>query len=239
MIRSPFYVRLLLCGVLAALLCTCDGNNSPETRTEAQNKTVENSNTPTVTTTARQRRIVFFGNSLTAGYGLDEAYSFPSLIQQRIDSLELDYEVVNAGLSGDTSAGGLSRVDWILEQPLDIFVLELGANDALRGFDLNATRQNLAAILEKVRSKYPEAKLVIAGMEAPPNMGASYTQDFRHIYRELAQAYDAALIPFLLEGVAADPKLNLADGIHPNAEGQLIVRENVWKVIAPLVGATI
>lgn len=237
MLRLVSQAVLLL--LLTGLLFQCNNASTTETEsTETETTTMET--TPTTDTnppTERAARIVFFGNSLTAGYGLDEAYSFPSLIQQRIDSLGLDYEVVNAGVSGDTSAGGLSRVDWILEQPLDIFVLELGGNDALRGFELRATRENLRAILDKVRAQYPEAKLVVAGMEAPPNMGANYTSEFRQIYRELAADYEAALIPFLLDGVAADPSLNLADGVHPNAEGQQIVRENVWAVIEPLLNS--
>lgn len=181
------------------------------------------------------KTILFFGNSLTAGYGLDEEQSFPSLIQKRIDSLGLHYTVVNAGLSGETSSGGKNRIDWVLKQKVDIFVLELGANDVLRGLDLRETEANLRAILDKVRQTYPETKLVIAGMNAPPNMGNDYTRKFSAIFPKLARDYNAALIPFLLEGVAAKPELNLADGKHPNAEGQKVVRDNVWRVIRPLL----
>lgn len=176
-------------------------------------------------------RIVFFGNSLTAGYNLEEANSFPSLIQNRIDSLDLNYEAINAGLSGETTAGGLNRLDWVMEQPIDVFVLELGPNDVLRGFDLKSTKSNLEAIVKKLKTKYPAVKLVIAGMQAPPNLGPDYTSEFKNIYIDLAKDNEAALIPFLLEGVAAIPELNLADGIHPNAEGQKIVMENVWAVL--------
>lgn len=179
--------------------------------------------------------ILFFGNSLTAGYGLDEEQSFPALVQKRIDSLGLHYTVVNAGLSGETTSGGKNRIDWVLKQKVDVFVLELGANDVLRGLDLKETESNLKAILDKVKQTYPDAKLVIAGMNAPPNMGNDYTRRFAAIFPKLAKEYNALLIPFLLEGVAARPELNLTDGKHPNAEGQKLVRDNVWKVIGPLL----
>ncbi len=175
--------------------------------------------------------ILFFGNSLTAGYGLDESQSFPSLIQNRLDSLGLAYQVVNAGLSGETSAGGLNRIDWVLRQTVDLFVLELGANDALRGLDVNATDQNLRGILDKVRVKFPHIPLIIAGMKAPRNMGSEYTEEFDNIFPNIASDYQAGLIPFLLDGVATNPRLNLADGIHPNIAGQKIVMENVWKTL--------
>lgn len=182
-------------------------------------------------TEIQQKTIVFFGNSLTAGYGLEEEFSFPSIIQRKIDSLKLNYKVINAGLSGETSADGNKRIDWILKQKPDVFVLELGANDVLRGQNLSNTNQNLRLILNKVLVKNPDVKLVIAGMIAPPNMGKQYTTDFKNIFIGLSRDYNASSIPFLLEGVAANPKLNLNDGKHPNAEGQKIVAENVWKVL--------
>lgn len=182
-------------------------------------------------TEIQQKTIVFFGNSLTAGYGLEEEFSFPSIIQRKIDSLKLNYKVINAGLSGETSADGNKRIDWILKQKPDVFVLELGANDVLRGQNLSNTNQNLRLILNKVLVKNPDVKLVIAGMIAPPNMGKQYTTDFKNIFIGLSRDYNASFIPFLLEGVAANPKLNLNDGKHPNAEGQKIVAENVWKVL--------
>lgn len=175
--------------------------------------------------------IVFFGNSLTAGYGLEEGESFPALIQKKIDSLDLPYQVINAGVSGETSAGGLSRIDWILNQPMDIFVLELGANDVLRGFELSATRDNLASIIETVQKRNPEIKIILAGMKAPPNMGQKYSGDFENIFTELSKNKNTYLIPFLLEGVAGDPSLNLGDGMHPNPDGQKIVAENVWEIL--------
>lgn len=178
-----------------------------------------------------KKTIVFFGNSLTAGYGLSPSQAFPALIQKKIDSLALPYKTVNAGVSGETSSGGNARVDWILKQPLDVFVLELGANDGLRGIPLSETRKNLQSILDKVKAKYPEAKLVIAGMQIPPNMGLNYTTEFRNIFPELAEKNGATLIPFLLEGVGGEVKLNQEDGIHPTEEGHRILAENVWKVL--------
>jgi acyl-CoA thioesterase-1 len=179
--------------------------------------------------------IIFLGNSLTAGYGLTAEEAYPALIQAKLDSAGYRFRVVNAGVSGETSAGGLRRVDWVLNQPVAVLVLALGANDALRGQDLDRTRENLQAILDKTRARHPDAALVIAGMQAPPNLGSAYTDAFRRLFVELAEANGAALIPFLLEGVAAVPSLNQADGIHPTAEGQRILAENVWRVLEPIV----
>lgn len=175
--------------------------------------------------------IVFFGNSLTAGYGLDPSEAFPAVIQQKLDSAGLPYRVVNAGVSGETSASGESRVDWILRQPVDIFVLELGANDGLRGIPVTETRNNLQSIIDKVKAKYPGARMVLAGMRLPPNMGEPYLSSFRAIYPDLAEKNDILLIPFLLEGVGGEARLNLADGIHPTAEGHRILAANVWKIL--------
>ena len=180
-----------------------------------------------------EKIILFFGNSLTAGYGLDDlSASFPSLIQDRLDSLGYEYTIVNAGLSGETTASGNNRLEWVLErQPVDIFVLELGANDGLRGIDPAETRRNLSEMIDKVRKAYPEAKIILAGMMVPPNMGAAYSEEFRRIYPELAEEKGVELIPFLLEGVAGEPELNQSDGIHPTAEGNKLVAENVWEVL--------
>lgn len=181
------------------------------------------------------KNILFFGDSITAGYGLDSENAFPALIQNRLDSLELEYNVVDAGFSGETSAGGLRRVDWILQQPVEIFILELGGNDGLRGLDPENTKKNLQEIIDKVENSYPDATIILAGMEAPPNMGPDYTERFRNIYKELAETNDVIFLPFILEGVAGEPDLNLADGIHPTAEGHEIVAENVWEVLEPLL----
>lgn len=183
----------------------------------------------------RSPAILFLGNSLTAGYGLDPDDAFPARIQARIDSLGWNFRVVNAGLSGETSAGGLRRINWLLRQPVDVLVLELGANDGLRGTPLNETRRNLQAIIDRAREKNPGIRIVIAGMEVPPNLGEAYTTEFRTLYADLADANDAALIPFLLDGVGGIPELNLPDGIHPTAEGHSIVAGTVWDTLKPVL----
>lgn len=179
--------------------------------------------------------ILFFGNSLTAGYGLEPSQAFPALIQERIDSLGLPYKVVNAGVSGETSAGGKSRIDWLLKKPVDIFVLELGANDGLRGIDPENTYTNLRTIIQKVRAKNPEAQIVLAGMQLPPSMGQKYTREFGEVFTRLKKDENLILIPFLLEGVGGIPELNQNDGIHPTVEGQKILAENVWRALEPIV----
>lgn len=182
-----------------------------------------------------KKSILFFGNSLTAGYGLDPELAFPNLIQEKIDGENVSFTVINAGLSGETSAGGLSRIDWVMSQAIDIFILELGANDGLRGLPLESTRINLQGILDKVKQKYPNVEIVVAGMMVPPNMGEDYSIEFKKIYPVLARKNNAALIPFLLDGVAGNPDLNLPDGVHPNVEGHQIVADNVWSVLKPIL----
>ncbi len=176
-------------------------------------------------------RILFFGDSLTAGYGLSEEQAFPAIVERRLNRNGGNVEVINAGLSGETSAGGNSRIEWILRQPIDVLVLELGANDGLRGLPLEQTRNNLQSIINKTRAKYPDVKIIIAGMQVPPNLGPDYTSEFRKIFPELAKKNNAILIPFLLDGVAGDESLNLPDGIHPNPEGHKIVAENVLEAL--------
>lgn len=179
--------------------------------------------------------ILCFGNSLTAGFGLDENQAWPFLMQERIDSLSLPYTVINAGLSGETSAGGLGRIDWVLNQPVDYFILELGANDMLRGLNVKATRENLNGILKRVVGKNPNIKIVIAGMLSPPNMGPDYERAFNAIFPDLSKEFNAIHLPFFLEGVAGIDSLNLADGKHPNEIGQKIVLENVWKSLESII----
>ena len=180
--------------------------------------------------------ILFFGNSLTAGYGLeDPSLAFPGLIQKRIDSFGLPYRIVNAGVSGETTASGKGRIGWVIRQPVAVFVLELGANDGLRGIPLQETRSNLQAIIDTVRASNPEVRIVLAGMESPPNMGKSFTDGFRKIFPEVAKENGIALIPFLLEGVAGEPALNQSDGIHPTAQGHRILMENTWSVLKGLL----
>lgn len=184
---------------------------------------------------APPKTILFFGDSLTAGYGLSPEEAFPALLEKELNKSEKKVKVVNAGLSGETSAGGLSRIDWILRQSVDIFVLELGANDGLRGLPLDQTLKNLQSIIDKVKAKYPQCKIVLAGMMVPPNMGKQYTDSFKNIYPDLAKKNNATLISFLLEGVAGNEKLNQADGIHPNTEGHKIIATNLKGVFEKLI----
>jgi acyl-CoA thioesterase-1 len=186
---------------------------------------------------ADPRTIVFFGDSLTAGYGLEDPAdeSYPAQIGKRIAAAGLPWRVVNAGLSGDTTAGGERRLDWVLRQPVDIFVLELGANDGLRGLEPAATRTNLEAIAERVRARYPAATIVLAGMKMPPTLGEDYTRSFAAIFPRVAQEEHLLLIPFLLEGVGGRPELNQADGLHPTAAGASLVADTVWRVLRPLL----
>ena len=230
MLRNTKKRSIILAGLIL-LLSGCTNNEKREANN--QTNTVKDS-----ITVIKKKNIVFFGNSLTAGYGLSPEQAFPALIQKKIDSLGLPYQVINAGVSGETSSGGKTRIDWILEQPIDIFVLELGANDGLRGIPLSETKKNLQAIIDKVKAKYPQTKLLFAGMQIPPNMGQKYGAEFRSMFGELAKKNSMALIPFLLEGVGGEPDLNQEDGIHPNEEGHRIVAENVWKELKKLIPPT-
>jgi len=182
-----------------------------------------------------QTHILFFGNSLTAGYGLSPDEAFPAVAGQLLKGRGKNVKVINAGLSGETSAGGLTRIDWVLRQKVDVLVLELGANDGLRGLPLNQTRNNLQGIIDKVKARYPKAKIVIAGMMVPPNMGPEYSRAFQQLFKELARKNQAVLIPFLLEGVAGHAHLNQPDGIHPNAAGHQIIAQTVVKYLEPLL----
>ena len=182
-----------------------------------------------------KKRILFFGNSITAGYGVEPEQAFPALIGQKLDSAKLNYEAINAGLSGETTAGGRSRVGWVLRQPVAVFVLELGGNDGLRGLPLTATRQNLQGIIDTVRRRSPRAQIVLAGMQIPPNLGQSYAADFKKLYQEISDRNHLVLIPFLLAGVGGDAKLNQRDGIHPTPAGHRIVARTVWGTLQPLL----
>lgn len=184
-------------------------------------------------------QIMFFGDSLPAGYGLDPSQAYPALIQKKIDKAGLPAKVRVGAVSGDTSAGGLRRIDWMLRQPVDVFVLALGANDGLRGVDPAATRENLAKILERVLAKYPDAALVVAGMRLPPSLGESHVESFKAIYPALAEAHRATLIPDLLKGVGGVVALNLSDRIHPNAKGHKILADTVWTGIKPILTGAI
>ena len=179
--------------------------------------------------------ILCFGNSITAGHGLDPEFAYPFQLEQIIREKGYHYKVINSGLSGETSAGGLTRIDWVLRDKVDIFILELGSNDGLRGLPLIQTRSNLGLIIKKVKKRYPDAQIVIAGMMVPPNMGNEYSTEFMYMFNELATEHNALLMPFLLDGVGGIPELNLGDGIHPNIEGHRIVAENVFAFIKDIL----
>lgn len=181
------------------------------------------------------KRVIIFGDSITAGYGLDPEQAFPAIIQVKVDELGWDINIINAGLSGETSAGGLRRIDWILQRELDVFVLELGGNDGLRGIEPEVTKENLQNIMYKVWDRYPDARIILTGMEAPPNMGENYTSKFRQIYHDLAESNDVVYMPFILEDVGGVPDLNQSDGIHPTQEGHEVIAENLWKILKPVI----
>lgn len=215
---------------LAACASSSNQEDQKADSVQAQEKIIE---------PEEDRIIMFFGNSITAGLGVSTDQAFPAIVQEIIDSLDYSYKVVNSGLSGETSAAGLNRVDWVLRTVPDIFILELGANDGLRGLKLSETKRNLADIIKKVQEKNPEVKIVLAGMEVPPNLGQDYTAEFRNLFKELAAEMDVVLIPFLLEGVGGEEDLNQSDGIHPNEAGHKIVAKTVWEYLQPLLSKNI
>lgn len=179
--------------------------------------------------------VLFLGDSITSGYGLELSQAYPALVQEKIDARGWSFKAVNAGQSGDTSAGGLERLDWLLRNKVAVLVLELGGNDGLRGLPVEGTRKNLQAIIDRTKAKYPAARIVIAGMKVPPNMGRDYSRQFEAVYADLAKKNQAALIPFVLEGVGGVAELNLPDRIHPTAKGHQIIAETVWKTLEPVL----
>ncbi|HJU90423.1 MAG TPA: arylesterase [Gemmatimonadaceae bacterium] len=228
--------------VMVAGACKTEPDVEParETAATAAPASPASSTSPAVDSTAASNgasartgrpTILFVGTSLTAGLGLDAARSYPALIGRRIDSLGLNYQVINAGVSGQTSAGTLRSIEWLMRQPVDAVVLETGANDGLRALSVDSMRANIQAIIDRVRAAHPSARIYIVGMEAPPNMGPQYTAAFRAVYPEIASRNGATFIPFLLDGVAGVDSLNQSDGIHPNERGAEIVAENVWRVL--------
>jgi len=225
-----YYIFLAL---FASILPGC-GNDQQQAADKKPSATVTDSTAaPSPEKTTAVKNILFFGTSLTAGLGVDPDQAFPALIQQKIDSLSLPYKVINAGLSGETSAAGKSRIDWLLRQPVDIFVLELGANDGLRGIPVKETEKNLQAVIDKVKQRYPKARLLLAGMQMPPSMGEKYTTAFHDLFPSLAKKNNMDFIPFLLKGVGGISRLNQEDGIHPTPEGHKILAENVWIKLKP------
>lgn len=189
--------------------------------------------TPAENRIASKPRVVFLGDSLTAGLGLPSDQSYPALIGKKLKASGYDYEIVNAGVSGDTSAGGVRRLEWSLDGEVRVLVLALGANDGLRGLPPGEMKKNLAAVLDRAKAR--NIPVVLAGMEAPPNYGPEYTREFRTVYADLAAEYDVRFVPFLLRGVAGDAALNQGDGIHPNARGAQMVADLVWPELEPLL----
>jgi acyl-CoA thioesterase-1 len=226
MIRAS-YVWLVMGLTLVCVACGESGNTVVEAGRDSSQAR------PTQPAPASAARIVFLGDSLTAGYGLAKEQSVPSLIASHLRSEGYAYEVVNAGVSGDTSAGGLSRLDWSLDGDVRILVLELGANDGLRGLPAANLKRNLAEVITRARAR--GIKVVLTGMEAPPNFGAAYTSEFRRVYSELAKEQKVTFVPFYLEGVAGIPSLNIADGMHPNPEGARIIERSIWRALEPLL----
>lgn len=218
---------MLICLVSCKSDASKETTSSTEAASETETKSTENSISKT---------ILFFGDSLTAGYGLEDVNNaFPGLIQSKIDSLQLDYTIVNSGISGETTSGGKNRIDWVLKEEPNVFILELGANDGLRGVPLDQSKANLQAIIDAVKKKYPDTKIVLAGMQIPPNMGKDYTTEFKNMFPVLAEKNDLHLIPFLLDDVGGIPDLNQKDGIHPTKEGHKILANNVWEVLKPIL----
>ncbi len=214
---------VISCGNDTKSKTTADSNENGTSETESSEKT-------------SSKTILFFGDSITAGYGLEDTHdAFPAIIQTKIDSLGLNYQVVNSGVSGETTAGGKSRIEWILKQDIDIFVLELGANDGLRGLPVEQTKENLQDIINAVKAKNPKTKIVLAGMQMPPNMGGDYTNRFKAIFPNLAIKNNIDFMPFILKDVGGIKELNQNDGIHPNVEGHKILAENVWEVLYPVI----
>ena len=226
---SPLAVVKLLACILILTLFGCGDSVKPA---KVQSKSHEKEQPKTK---EKAKVILCFGNSLTEGYGLKPEESYPSLLQNRIDSLGLNYRVVNAGISGETTAGGKGRLGWVLKNKVDLFILELGANDGLRGIPIKETKRNLQSIIDTVQLKIPDVKIVLAGMQIPPNLGEKYTQEFKAIFPALAEDNSVHLIPFLLQGVAGETELNQEDGIHPTAKGTKLVLENIWKVLMPFL----
>lgn len=235
--NTPRTLLILILGLAGLLISGCGNNDGAWPESTQDNSTATSSETPDVNATDPEAEkpplVVFLGDSLTAGYGLDEEQAFPALVESRLEAAGQPIRMVNAGISGDTTAGGLNRLDWLLSQQPDILVVSLGANDGLRGVELTSSEENLRQIVTKAKEK--GVKVLLVGMLIPPNYGPDYTEQFAAIYPKLAEELDVALLPFLLEGVAADPELNLADGIHPNAEGHEILATTVLQHLTPLL----
>lgn len=218
--------------MMTTVLLSCGEKQTKTTDSQAESKNAVSSEAVKSST----KTILCFGDSITAGYGLDDSNdAFPAVLQSKIDSLGLDYTVINSGLSGETTAGGRNRLSWIMNQPIDIFLLELGGNDGLRGISLTETRSNLQAIIDMMQKESPDTKIILAGMELPPNMGQDYTSEFRGLFADIAKQNNLAFIPFILKDVGGITELNQNDGIHPTVEGHKIVAQTVWEVLKPML----
>ncbi len=219
--------------LMAFVIVGCRESNTDQASKKESAQTTESDQTATQNSS---KTILFFGDSITAGYGLDDKDdAFPGLIQERIDSLNMNYQVINSGVSGETTAGGKSRINWVMNQDVDIFILELGANDGLRGVPLSETRANLQSIIDTVQEKSPDTQIILAGMQLPPNMGQEYTTEFRELFYDITENNDIEFIPFILKDVGGIQALNQSDGIHPTEEGHAIIAETVWETLEPLV----
>lgn len=239
MLTRPLYPLLLGCVLLVAG-CGTESSNStasaPSPTASAEASDSASAASPATASTAEPIRVLVLGNSIAAGSGVAPEEAFPARLQHRVDSLGWNVEIINGGVSGETTAGGLRRLDWLLRQSIDVLIVELGGNDGLRGTDLSATRENLQAIIDKAKAQYPDVRILLAGMQLPPNLGPDYTQRFRALYPTLAEQNDnVGLIPFLLEGVGGVDSLMQSDGIHPTADGQRIVAQNVWAALKPML----
>ncbi|MEJ7760784.1 MAG: arylesterase [Gemmatimonadaceae bacterium] len=238
---------LIVCLTAAVLACQPDTNvdatpsESSDDNREAAGQVArsgeqrDEGNTDTVDAARGKVTVLFFGTSLTAGYGLDPGQAFPNLIARNAAADSLPITAINAGLSGETSAGALRRISWTMQRPVDIVVLETGGNDALRALNADSLEANLSAIVLRIRGAQPAARILLAVMEAPPNLGQTYTARFRRAYVEVARRNGLTLVPFLLDGVAGEAGFNQADGVHPNVRGEAIVAANVWRVLRPVV----
>ena len=224
MISRYGWRRLRVAAALAMLAAGCGGDEVPGA-----------DRAPPAPATGERGRIVFLGTSLTAGLGLDPDQAYPALIQRKLDAAGLRYEAVNAGVSGETSAGARRRIDWLLQQPAAVLVIETGANDGLRGLEVDSMRSNIQAMIDEAEAKAPKPVVVLVGMRAPPNLGFTYSRQFEKVFPELAKENELPLVPFLLDGVAGRPSLNQADMIHPTADGQRLMAETVWKVLEPVL----
>lgn len=228
-IKSIIRSGAVLCFVFSMIFVAACGVSTAE---KASNVRVEKK--PPAQIVSDKPKIVAFGDSLTAGLGLEEKESYPYLLQERLKADGFDYEVVNAGVSGETSLGGLERIDWVLGQEnVRILILELGANDLLRGLPVAKMKENLSQIIKKAKAK--NVTVLLCGMLAPPTMGAQYQRDFVNVFPDLATQYKVEFLPFLLENIALNKNLNQADGIHPNADGEKIMTDNVYKALKPLL----